>query len=168
MCTERYIKSESVPNKYNIYREFSDGKKYKIGLAEVSKNGNIVIEKTLITSKGMKTDYNYVEAPDGSRLSYTRITDANGKVIAENKYKYQILDDCHFKTTENGTEYYIQYNDSALGNYVRVTSSDGRQVMLPIGNNFTLSSGVLSKRLLPLLKRMPGSFYFDIDKYGLK
>ena len=168
ICTERYIKSESIPNKYDIYREFSDGKKYKIGLAEVSKNGNIVIEKTLTTSKGMKTDYNYVEAPDGSRLSYTRITDANGKVIAENKYKYQILDDCHFKTTENGTEYYIQYNDSALGNYVRVTSSDGRQVTLPIGNNFTLSSGVLSKRLLPLLKRMPGSFYFDIDKFGLK
>ncbi len=168
ICTERYIKSESVPNKYNIYREFPDGKKYKIGLAEVSKNGNVVIEKTLTTSKGMKTDYNYVEAPDGSRLSYTRIIDADGKVIAENKYKYQVLDDYHFKTTENGTEYYIQYNDNALDNYVRVTASDGRQVILPIGNNFTLSSGVLSKRLLPLLKRMPGSFYFDIDNFGLK
>lgn len=168
ICAESYVKSKDVPNKYDIYREFPNGEKYKIGLAERSENGNVIIEKTFTTSKGIKTDYNYVETPEGSRLSYTRIRDAKGNVIVENKYKYQILDEEHFKTTENGTKYYIQYNNSTLGTYARVTIPDGRNTILFIGGNSELAPGILSKELLPLLKRMPGSFYFDIDRHNLK
>lgn len=166
--TERYLKSKDIPNKYDIYEEFPNGNIYKIGLAEKSENGNIIVEKNLITSNGIKTDYNYTETPNGSKISYTRIQDAAGNTLAENNYKYQVLDEDHFKTTENGIEYYIQYNKDALGHYVRVSSSNNKKTVLLIGSNSTLSPEVLSKNLLPLLKRMPGSFYFDIDEQGLK
>lgn len=168
ICIERYIKSKDIPNKYDIFREFPDGQKYKIGLAELSESGVSTIEKTFINSKGMKTDYNYVEMPNGSRFSYTRIRDKRDKTLVENKYKYEVLDENHFKTIENGTKYYIQYKDSLLGSFVRVSASDGRVVAIMIGGNSESAPGVLSRSLLPLLKRMPGSFYFDIENKGLK
>ena len=40
----------------------------------------------VIPETGVKTDYNYSESPNGSRLSYTKITDANGNVVI-NEYK---------------------------------------------------------------------------------
>lgn len=169
LYTEKYQTSSSVKNKYDIIREYPNGKIYKIGLAEISPTGNIYIEKTLVTETGIKTDYNYLESPDGTRLNYTRIRDAKNNVIFENRYQYKVINDRHFITIENGVKYDIQYRSNFKGSEeVFVTRSDGETVSILIGDNSESSNAVLSKDLLPLLKQMPGSFYFDINKFGLK
>ena len=169
LYVEKYQKSATVEGKYDIIREYSDGHSYKIGLVETSRAGDVIIEKTLVSESGVKTDYNYSESPNGSRLSYTKITDANGNVVFENKYQYKVINGKHFVTIENGVKYDIQYKTHILGhNEIVVTRSDGASVSISVGKNSIDSSAVLSKDLLPLLKQMPGSFYFDIDQYGLE
>ena len=165
LYTEKYETSSDVANKFDIIREYTDGKKYKIGLAEVSNAGDIIIEKTLVSETGVKTDYNYLETPNGSILSNTQITDKNGNVIFNNNYQYKVIDDNHYSTVENGVKYDIQFKE----NEVTVTRSDGKSVSISLGNNSVNSSdAVLSKDLLPILKQMPASFYFDMKEYGLK
>ena len=165
LYTERYEASYDIANKFNIIREYPDGKKYKIGLAEVSNAGDIIIEKSLVSETGVKTDYNYLETPNGSILSNTRITDKNGNVIFNNNYQYKVIDNNHYSTVENGVKYDIQFKE----NEVTVTRDDGKTVSISLGNNSVDSSNaVLSKDLLPILKKMPASFYFDIKEYGLK
>ncbi len=171
LYTEFYEQSEGVDNKYDIYREFPNGKKYKIGIAERSLSGDINIEKTLEHADGSKTDYNYVESPDGSRLAFVQITDKDGNVTLRNRFQYKVIDENHFKTIENGVEYNIEYQEDK----VVVTRSDGKKVTVDIGKNSIsripafsrIFSGALSKDLLPLLKKMPGSFYFDINEFKL-
>ena len=194
---EYYEASKDVKGKFDIYREYpnvtrytmeetqnADGKttvtrnsyphsevKYKIGVAEQSESGDIIIEKTIPHSNGSKTDYNYIESPDGSRAVYTKITDKDGNTTVEHQFQYKVIDKNHFKTIENGVEYNIEYKL----NKVVVTRDDGKTVTVHIGANDILKypalsrlfGGVLSKDLLPVLKQMPGSFYFDINKYGL-
>lgn len=162
LYTEFYVKSNAVENKYDIYREFPDGKRYKIGIAEHSNNGDVIIEKTFEHKNGVKTDYNYFETPQGSKLAYSKITNKNGSTIFENKFNYKVIDENHFKTNENGVEYDIKYSSSS----VTVTRQDGEKVSIKIGSS-TSRFGVLGKELLPILKKMPGSFYFKIKEYGL-
>lgn len=165
LYTERYEASYDIANKFNIIREYPDGKKYKIGLAEVSNAGDIIIEKSLVSEIGVKTDYNYLETPNGSILSNTRITDKNGNVIFNNNYQYKVIDNNHYSTVENGVKYDIQFKKDK----VTVTRDDGKSVSISLGNNSVgLFNAVLSKNLLPILKNMPGSFYFDIKEYKLK
>ena len=165
LYTEKYETSSDVANKFDIIREYPDGKKYKIGLAEVSNAGDIIIEKSLVSETGVKTDYNYLETPNGSILSNTKITDKNGKVIFNNNYQYKVIDDNHYSTVENGVKYDIQFKE----NEVTVTRDDGKSVSISLGDNSVDSSdAVLSKDLLPILKKMPASFYFDMKEYGLK
>ena len=125
-----------------------------------------MIEKSLEGPNGIKTNYNYIENPNGSKLSITRILDKDGNVIFENKQSFKVIDKNHFKTVENGVEYDIQYNVDAKGNgTVKVTRGDGEVVELTVGEN---NVAIISKDLLPMLKKMPGSFYFDIKNYGLE
>ena len=159
--TIRYEKSSTVENKYNMYIDLPNGRSYAIGLAETTPNGTVIIEKTLQAKNGFTTNYIYGEDKNGEKFVFTRFTDKNGNQICEHKYKYKVIDENHYKTNENGVEYDIKYFDDK----VIVTRSNGEQVVVEIGEN---GNSVISRDLLPMLKQMPGSLYFDIDKYGLK
>ena len=89
--------------------------------------------------------------------------DDNGEVILHHEFEYNVLGRDHFQTIENGVTYDIQYGQDE----VTVTRGDGETVKVSIGGNTNWQKGVLSRDLLPMLKGIPGSFYFDIDKYGL-
>ena len=161
---EKYEQSTDVPNKYNMYREYPDGRVEQIGSAYIASNGDTVIKKNLVSDNGVQTEYVYVESPNGTKFNYTKITDSEGNILLENKYRYKVIDENNFITTENGVEYKIEYTDDE----VTVTNNNtGETVTITIGENKDDTS-VLSKDLLPLLKEMPGSFYFAIDKYGLE
>lgn len=164
MFTETYRQSESVANKYEVYREFPNGKTSKVGLAEISENGDIVVEKNYVSDNGVETSYIYVESLDGSRLTYNKIVDKNGQVLFEHRYKYKVINDSHVVTTENGIEYDIQIGT----NKVLVKTSDGREVKVSFGNKGEDELGVISKEMLETVKRIPGSMYFEMDSYGLK
>ena len=69
----------------------------------------------------------------------------------------------HFISIENGVKYDIKYYDDK----VVVTKDNGEKVEISIGENGA-KNAVLSKDLLPIIKQLPGSIYFKIDKYKLK
>lgn len=161
---ERYIQAPDVDGKYEIWRKDANGHKYKIGIAEKTPNGTIIIEKALTSKDGIRTQYVYIEDISGQRISQTRIIDKNGNIILDNKQKFKQIDENHFTSTENGVKYDIQYFEDR----VVVTKNNSESVEISIGNNGSNTEGILSKELLPILKQMPGSIYFKIKKYGLK
>ena len=158
---EYYVKSKDVKSKYNIYKE-EDNKKYQVGFAEKSASGNIIIEKNLKNDFGTRIQYIYIESPIGNRLSHMKIIDKHNNVLLDNKQQFKIIDDNHFVSVENKDKYDIQYSD----NNVNVIKNDNEFVTILIDDN-SASSGVFSNQLIPILKNLPGSAYFDIDKYGL-
>ena len=157
---EYYELSNSVDDKYNIVQEGSNGKKYKIGLSEKSADGDILMEKSLVNDNGVKTDYFYRETPDGGRMNFIKITDENGQKLLENRTKFKKLDENTFESIENGTTYNIKY----LKDKVISEKQNGDKVEIPIVPN---GEDGLSRDLLPILKQLPGSMYFDIQKMGL-
>ncbi len=159
---EYLIQSKDVDNKYNIYRE-ENNTKYTIGTAEKTTSGNIIVEKNLVDSIGVKTQSLNIISPNGSRLIHTKITNPDGSILLNNKQQFKVIDENHFKSIENGTEYDINYSDKN----VKVTKDDGDEVNISIGENEINSNGVISKELVPLTKQLPGSIYFDIDKFNL-
>ena len=157
------LKSKDVEGKFDVWREEANGKKYKIGLAEKTPAGEIVLEKTLVANDGTKTDYNYMQSPNGSRLVYTKITEPDGK-ITENRQQFKIIDNNHAVSIENGMKYEIEYQTDKI----TVTKDNGEKVELSIGSNERESEGIISKDLLPIIKMLPGSVLCDIKEFGLK
>ena len=157
------LKSKDVEGKFDVWREEANGKKYKIGLAEKTPAGEIVLEKTLVANDGTKTDYNYMQSPDGSRLVYTKITEPDGKVT-ENRQQFKVIDNNHAVSIENGMKYEIEYQTDKI----TVTKDNGEKVELSIGSNEIESEGIISKDLLPIVKMLPGSALCDIKEFGLK
>ena len=157
------LKSKDVEGKFDVWREEANGKKYKIGLAEKTPAGEIVLEKTLVANDGTKTDYNYMQSPDGSRLVYTKITEPDGK-ITENRQQIKVIDNNHVVSIENGMKYEIEYQTDKI----TVTKDNGEKVELSIGSNEIESEGIISKDLLPIVKMLPGSALCDIKEFGLK
>lgn len=162
LYTETYKRVDGL-NKYKIYRELPNGNKYKIGTVEQFLTGSIDIEKNLISNSGYKTNYRYCEDPDGGRFCVVDIKDPQNQVSCKNSYRFCKTDENHFWTIENGIEYHITYDK----NQVTVKRSDGKQVILSIGKNTKDGGAFLSEDLVPLLKQMPGSFYFDIENLKL-
>ena len=157
------LKSKDVEGKFDVWREEANGKKYKIGLAEKTPAGEIILEKTLVANDGTKTDYNYMQSPNGSRLVYTKITEPDGK-ITENRQQFKIIDNNHAISIENGMKYEIKYQTDKI----TVTKDNGEKVELSIGSNEIESEGIISKDLLPIVKMLPGSALCDIKEFGLK
>lgn len=161
VLNEYYVASPDYPNKYNIIRETPTGLRYNVGLAEISESGDKIIEKNITAKDRTKTKYLYVESPDGSRMNYTQIVDKDGNTLLENKQKFKIIDENHFESVENGVKYDIQYTKDK----VKVKKDNGETVEISIGDNEVGSKGIISRDLVHLTKRLPGSAYFDI-KHG--
>ena len=160
---ERYIRSKDIPSKYEIWREDANGRKYKIGSAEKTPNGTIIIEKALTSINGTKNQYVFIEDPQGQRLVKTRIIDKDGNILFTNKQVFKKINENHFISIENGVKYDIRYYEDK----VVVTKDNGEKVEISIGENGINTKNVLSKDLLEVLKQLPGSIYFKIDKYKL-
>ncbi len=138
--------------------------KYPINLVEILPDGTRVEKSTTENIDGSKIQYSYIKKPDGSRSTNIKFKDSNGNVTLQNSYQYKVIDDSHFETIENGVKYNIVY----LYDKVLVMRDDGESVSIEIGGNEENSSGILSRNILPLIKQLPGSAYFAIDKFGLK
>ncbi|MBR2430306.1 hypothetical protein IKB17_02435 [bacterium] len=155
---EYYEKSSNIPNKYNVWRENREGKRFLVGLAEKSPAGEMIIEKSLTSDSGIKTEYVIIEDLKGQRISKTKITNKDGDILIDINHKFKQINENHFISEENGVKYDIKY----LENKVVVTRDDGEIAEVSIGEN-----GVISNESLYLTKLLPGSIYFDIKKYCL-
>ena len=162
LYTEKYVESKDASGKYNIVRTDSSGREWIVGLAEHSESGNLVIEKSLQGTDGTKTDYVYSESQKGERLSFTRITDKDGKVLLNNSQKFRVIDENHFQSVENGETYDIQFSEDKIV----VKKDDGKTVELKIGDRD--SKLYIDPKIVPLLKGLSGSILFDMDEFGLK
>jgi len=174
---EEYRPSTDVEGKFDIVRTDSNGKEYIVGLASHSINGETtIVEKTLYGVDNTKTDYFYAEGTDGGRMSYTKITDNDGNVLFENKFKFKKLDDNHYQSVENGITYDIEYTQGKI----IVKNSNREMTEIPIIDHNLLSTyeemlvdidnfphGV-SDEIIQSVKKLDGSTLMSINKFGLK
>lgn len=158
---EKYVESKDAPEKYNIVRTDASGREWIVGLVEHSESGNLVIEKSLQGTDGTKTDYFYSESPKGERLSVTKITDKDGKVLLNNSQKFRVIDGNHFQSVENGETYDIQFSEDKIV----VKKDNGETVELKIDD--PNAKTYIHSNIVPLLKNLPGSILMDIDKVSL-
>lgn len=164
---EEYRQSE-LEGKFDIIRTDINGKETVVGLASRSVNGELsIVEKTLFGADNTKTDYVFVENTNG-RLSYSKITDSDGKVLVENKINFRKIDETHYKSVENGIEYHIEYTSDKI-----IVTSNGKTAEINIvpkskldaeGNTKELG---ISEELLPVVKQLPGSVLMSVKELGL-
>lgn len=126
--TEEYKKS-AVPGIYNITETDADGNKTIISKATKDENGNILIEKNLVSLDGTKTEYHFESDKDGyHKKMFSQITSADGKVLST-------IDRTYDKENEN-----VTYS-SVNGNKFKAEKKDGN---LEITNYFTGEKTVIN------------------------
>ncbi len=153
-----------IENHYNVTIEDGSSSRFnQISNAESITEGAHIMSKTLATADGVKTDYVFIEGPNGRSVDIT-VTDSTGKILLKNEQKFEVISDNHYRSIENGVTYDIVYqNDKVV-----VTRNDGSQVEISIGDNDINAPGVISRSALPVMKQLPGSVYFKIKEFGLK
>lgn len=112
--TEEY-KESVVPGIYNITETDSAGNKTIVSKATKDENGNILIEKNLVSLDGTKTEYRYTSDKDGKHKSmFTQISDVNGKILSTINRTYDKENENITYSSVNGNKYKAEKKDGKL------------------------------------------------------
>lgn len=164
ITTERRIPSESRID--TVYKTQKDRKEYVTEFSEQTPNKNLIIEKNIVSPKGIKNDYIYGEDNDGSRFLYNKIATADGKILSLNKKKLRHISDNLVCSVENGIAYETSFNPDSKTVFVTKCNPDGTKdnVVLKFGNQ----EGQISPELFDKMKNIPASTFFKLKQFGLK
>lgn len=160
VCKETYTLSKLNPDCHEISSTYIKGEQRLIKKLEDS-----IIEIDTIPHKdNSTTTFKYIEGKDGSRSGIIINIANTGKKNCENTFTRKVINENYIQTFENGKKYDILYEPDR----VIVTKNNSEQVIIEIGENSENSPEVLSRELLPVIKELPGSAFFAIDKFKLK
>lgn len=110
---EEFIEG-NVTGEFEIYDIDPNGKKFKIGIAELMPNGGKYVEKTLTSLDGTKTDYIYKDDASGNKFLYYKITDSEGNILFKTTKKHKVISENHFQTTTNNQSYDIEFTNEKV------------------------------------------------------
>lgn len=153
-------KSKDFPNKLNL-QVLRDGQIKTLAETKKDSNGDLVSIKN-IGYKDSKFIQNYRENSN-SRANSIKIVDKEGKIYLDSNIQFRKLSDNKYESIENGKKYSMEY----FPNKVVVTKEGEAPIEITIGDNDVNAEGVLSKDLLSLIKKLPGSTLYNIHKYGI-
>lgn len=104
-----------VADFYNIKYEFPNGKTRTLAKATYDeKTGITTIKKDMRSADMTRTQYLYQDDKNGNRIIDYKITDANGKVLMNQKQTFEKIDDNNFVSTRNGKTYDIKLDKEGL------------------------------------------------------
>lgn len=143
--------SEQSPIKgiMNTKRVYTDGTVKNISEGKISKNGVVTIRKNLESFDGTKTNYEYLDDPQGNRVSKYKIVDKNGNVLMSKEQYFDVISENKFISSENGKNYEINVNEKELN--VKDLQS-GKETSTEL-NTYLFGD---TKALLKILKQIKG------------
>ncbi len=133
----------------NTKRTYADGTVKNISEGKISKNGVVKIRKNLESFDGTKTTYEYLDDPQGNRISKYKIVDKDGKVLMNKEQFFDVISENKFISSENGKDYEININEKELK--VKDLQS-GKETKTELGTYLFGDT----KALLKILKQIKG------------
>ena len=155
------MKQSPIKGVFNVTKYYSDGRVEELVKAEKLPNGNDFVRKNLTSFDGTKTEYYYEDDINGNRIMDYKITSPNGKVLMNYSNTFEVIDDNHFYSSRNNKKYDIKFSEKTI----EITDLSTKEKVEIDVENFTKST---QKKIIPLLKRIPGDELFMMKKLDLK
>lgn len=152
-----YTEPSDVKGIYNIKHVYPDGREEIVSSGKKDKDGSIKIKKNMTSLDGAKTDYNYTATADGSSSMSYKIFDASGNTILNKQREFNVIDENHFKSIEDGKSYDIKVSEK---NIVVKDETKGKETKI-VFDNFIKSN---KKDMINLLTKIPGDELISLKK----
>ncbi|MCR5266365.1 MAG: hypothetical protein K6E29_07205 [Cyanobacteria bacterium RUI128] len=155
------MKQSDVNGVYNVQKTYPDGRVENIVKAQYLPNGNLLVEKNLVSSGGVKTIYRYEDDVNGNRIMDYKIVKPDGKVLMDRSVTFEVIDDNHYVTSANNKKFDVRVNTDTI---TVKNLNNGKTAEIDL-KNFTEST---QDKILPLLKRIPGEELFKMKEFDIK
>ena len=161
MLREEKMTPSEIEGVHDIKYTYANGKTKDVVKATVDKKTGIqTIKKDMKSANGTRTQFLYEDDPQGNRIVDYKITNKDGKILMGLSQSFEVVDDNHFISSNNGYKYDITTNDKKLT--VKDLHHD-REVSLDFKKKFEGDK----KSLISLMKKVPGNELFEtVDNLG--
>lgn len=155
LLREEKMTPSQVKGVYDIEYTYANGKTKQVSKANVDKKTGIkTIKRDIKSDNGTRTQFLYEDDPQGNRIVDYKITNKDGKILMGLSQSFEVVDDNHFISSNNGYKYDISADDKKL----KVKDlHHNRETSIDFENKFEGDK----KSLISLIKKVPGNELFE-------
>ncbi len=156
MVKQEIMTPSEIKGMYDVEVVYANGRKEQLAKATVDKKTGIKsIKKDMKSEDGTRTQFLYEDDPKGNRILDYKITDENGKLLMYRSQSFEVVDDNHFISAQNGYKYDITVDDK------KITVKDlHHETEAEI--NFNKKFKGKKEEVINLLKKVPGEELFEV------
>ena len=156
MVKKEIITPSEIKGTFNVEVVHANGRKEQISKATVDKKTGIKsIKKDMKSEDSTRTQFLYEDDPEGNRIVDYKITDKNGKILMGRSQSFEVINDNHFISSQNGYKYDIAVDDKKLT--VKDLHHD-KTAEIDFNKKFKGNRDDIVK----LLKQVPGEELFEV------
>ena len=150
------MKPSKIKGMYDVDVKYPNEKVDQIAKSTIDpKTGIKSIKKDMKSEDGTRTQFLYEDDPKGNRILDYKITDENGKLLMCRSQSFEVVDDNHFISAQNGYKYDITVDDK------KITVKDlHHETEAEI--NFNKKFKGKKEEVVNLLKKVPGEELFEV------
>ena len=155
MLRKEVMTPSEVNGLYDISYTYANGKTKQVAKATLDKKTGIkTIKRDIKSDNGTRTQFLYEDDPQGNRIMDYKITNKDGKILMGISQTFEVVDDNHFISSNNGYKYDIKTDDK------KITVKDlhhNKEASIEFENKFTGDK----KSLINLMKKVSGNELFE-------
>ena len=155
MLRKEVMTPSEIDGVYDINYTYANGKTKQVSKATLDKRTGIkTIRRDIKSDNGTRTQFLYEDDPQGNRIMDYKITNKDGKILMGVSQSFEVIDDNHFVSSNNGYKYDIKTDDKKL------TVKDlhhNKETSIVFENKFKGDQ----KSLINLMKKVPGHELFE-------
>ena len=156
MIKKEIITPSEIKGTFDVEVVHANGKKEQISKASIDKKTGIkTIKRDMKSEDGTRTQFLYEDDPQGNRIVDYKITDKNGKILMGRSQSFEVVDDNHYISSQNGYKYDIFVSDD------KFTVKDlhhETQAEIKFNKKFKGNKNEIIK----VLKQVPGEELFEV------
>ena len=156
MIKKEIITPSEIKGTFDVEVVHANGKKEQISKASIDKKTGIkTIKRDMKSEDGTRTQFLYEDDPQGNRIVDYKITDKNGKILMGRSQSFEVVDDNHYISSQNGYKYDISVSDD------KFTVKDlhhETQAEIKFNKKFKGNKNEIIK----VLKQVPGEELFEV------
>ena len=156
MIKKEIITPSEIKGTFDVEVVHANGKKEQISKASIDKKTGIkTIKRDMKSEDGTRTQFLYEDDPQGNRIVDYKITDKNGKILMGCSQSFEVVDDNHYISSQNGYKYDISVSDD------KFTVKDlhhETQAEIKFNKKFKGNKNEIIK----VLKQVPGEELFEV------